>query len=130
MPLGKPLVVEGMGRYFPDEPPHEIGGAILLPGTEAEAGPTTMSHESVHAALSDIISMFPTALPLRAAAGWLPDAFNPEEELAYRLESPPEPQYDVLKARAESRRTHPYLSFLAGLYPDAPERAPTKRGAR
>lgn len=105
-------IVERSTIFGEGAPPHELGGVVFLPGSEAETDQTTLSHEAVHAAISR--GLPPFLIPARMLAGLLPDAFNPEEELAYRLESPRDPY--ALKLRASTRRTHPYLAFLSGLY--------------
>lgn len=116
--------VENLSSRFPNMAPREFGGAVLLPGTEEEAGPTTLSHEGTHANISKLLVLLSMLNPAvgaqgqlaRILSGMLPDEFNPEEEYAYRKEAPRDPY--ALKLRAQSRKASPHLSFLRGLYGD------------
>jgi len=120
--------IEGLERFFPNMAPREFGGTVLLPKTAAEAGPTTMSHEGIHADISKLLMILNMLNPVvgaqgqvaRIAAGTLPDDLNPEEEYAYRQEAPRDPY--ALKLRRMTRedryRRHPSLAFLRGLYGD------------
>jgi len=119
-------VLENLARHFPNMAPREFGGVVFLPGTRDEAGPTTLSHEAVHADISNLLRQVgAVSLTLgaggtlvRIGAGLLPDDLNPEEELAYRAESPCDRSALTLRRATRAERKGPIAAFLRGIYGD------------
>lgn len=103
--------------------PREFQGQVYIPKEVQEGNPEelkrTVSHEMVHALLSKAQQIGGPVGNLiggaRVLAGTLPDEYNPEEELAYRLEFPQDPTVHQLRS-ASRRERGPIGAFLDALY--------------